>query len=290
MVTFGSTKAVVSLWSDKQIQFTIPSITAGIYEVSVTTGASKSNIVTFNVIDSCLVRINDQIFEKAFPEIKKYLKKTFNIIDVSQDILEAVTWGDFKGISLWKILIFAIIADDLSQKTDRPLDKINHEQVLLDLAGFTAEWGFTSLLSSLGASLSGVAAWASLGVLPITSALELVYKDVKDTAIQNQIKLYFLARTVGCSHESIVNHQDNCAGATLSFTDDGWLNAVTTGSQGTLQCFLKGCYPTPLTPDTLYEYAEMLWLHPFERIRADYSSDKVEIGNILKMRIDQCTR
>jgi hypothetical protein len=276
-------------WNDTQIQITIPQLLAKNYSVVVATNAGTSNTVALNVID-CLLRVSDPSFDKAFPEIEKYLKKTFKITDASQDVLEAVTWGEVAGVPLWKILIFAITVDELIKQTNSPFENIHHEKILLELADFTAQWGFTSLLSSLGASFAGVAAWASLGALPITSALELVYRDVQNTAIQNQIKLYFLARNAGCSHQSIVNGLDNCAGATLSFTDDGWLNAVSTTSQGNLQCFARPCYPRPLTPDVLYEYAEMLWLHPFERIRSDYSSDTVEVENILKMRIDQCTK
>jgi hypothetical protein len=80
--------------------------------------------------DSYLISINDPQFEKAFPDIEKYLKKAFNIANVSQDVLEAVTWGKFAGTSLWKILLFAITVDELLDPASRSLEKIDHEKIL----------------------------------------------------------------------------------------------------------------------------------------------------------------
>jgi hypothetical protein len=43
-VTFGATAATVSLWSDTQIIANIPSLSAGTYDVVVTTSAGSSNL------------------------------------------------------------------------------------------------------------------------------------------------------------------------------------------------------------------------------------------------------
>jgi hypothetical protein len=184
------------------------------------------------------------------------------------------------------MLIFAITVDDLLQRTDGPLDRINHERVLLDLTSFTAEWGFTSLLSSLGPSFAGVAAWASLASLPITSSLQLFYRAVTNAQIRRQIELYFLARNAGCSYESIVNGQDDCTGATLFYDNNGWLYIVDAAPLGNKKCDGSACVPRPLTPAEVYEYAE--WLRSLEEVRADYLQDKVKIENILRDRIAQC--
>jgi probable HAF family extracellular repeat protein len=263
--------------------------------VNIVSNAANSphpaTLTGMGIIDICQANIDDSDFERAFPKIKKYLKRVFKVANVSQDVLEAITWGEFEGTPLWKILIFAITVEEFLKQADRPIDKINHELILVELATFTSEWGFTFLLSRLGSSFAGVASWASLGVLPITSSLERFVRDVKKIALTNQVKLHHLARNAGCSQESLLNRQDNCPDATLSFTDDGWLNAVTTTSQGTLRCgFLQACYPRPLTPSEVYGYAETLWLRPLSEVKADYLEDKVQIGNILRERIVQCSK
>ena len=51
-VTLGSTVAAVSLWSDTQIKVTVPSLSAGTYDVMVTTNAGSSNLVSFQIISS----------------------------------------------------------------------------------------------------------------------------------------------------------------------------------------------------------------------------------------------
>jgi uncharacterized protein (TIGR03437 family) len=51
-VTFGTTAATVSSWSDTQIQATVPSLSAGTYDVVVTTNAGSSNLVSFQIISS----------------------------------------------------------------------------------------------------------------------------------------------------------------------------------------------------------------------------------------------
>jgi IPT/TIG domain len=75
-VSFASTVAAVSSWSDTQIQATVPSLPAGNYSVVVTTSAGSSNPSVFDIEQKTLCSldgINDADFERAFPEIKKYL-------------------------------------------------------------------------------------------------------------------------------------------------------------------------------------------------------------------------
>jgi hypothetical protein len=51
-VTFGTTAATVSTWSDTQIIAIAPSLSAGTYNVGVTTGPGSSNLVSFQIISS----------------------------------------------------------------------------------------------------------------------------------------------------------------------------------------------------------------------------------------------
>jgi len=248
------------------------------------------SLTGIGIANFCVANISDPAFDIAFPLIKRYVKRVFQVSNIAEDTLKAVTWGEFQGTPLWKVLIFAITVDDLLRQADRPIDRINHELVLVDLANFTTEWGFTTLLSQLGPTFSGVAAWASLGALPITNALQQFARQVKETALENQIKLYILARDSGCSENVIRNGEDNCLDATLSFTDDGWLHAVATTSHGTLTCgFLRACYPRPLTPSEVYQYAEALYLQALSVRKAQYLQDRTSVGRTLNERIAQCS-
>lgn len=236
--------------------------------------------------ENCNPIIDDPNFEKAFPVIKEYIQTSLKLAETTDGILQAVTWGNYEGTQLWKILNFAALVGQLTKETETPFEEINHKNLIIKLGFFTAEWGLSSVIGIITPNLSGVTAWANLASLPVTSSIFAFKEKVDDHVIKKQLQLYFFARNSGCNYDSIIN--DNCTDATLSFTDNGWLIGVA-GSN--IPCTYFGCFPSwPLQPAEFYEYAEFLWKNPFLDIQKNYENDEKLLKDILQERIELCIK
>jgi hypothetical protein len=95
-VSFSTTAATVSSWSDTQIIATVPTLSAGTYNVAVTTSAGSSNLVSFQIISSSILGLfasNNSSPTHPLSIIYKYLERTNNRIVADVTIINLVgTW------------------------------------------------------------------------------------------------------------------------------------------------------------------------------------------------------
>ena len=284
-VTFSSQKATVLFWNPTLIELVVPELQEGMYDVKVTNDIGMSNSVLFEVmLFSCSVSIDDESFYKAFKTVEKFVKKALGITTVAKTVLEATLTIDFDKLQIWQILLFAAKVDDvLDNIGDNPIDKINHINAVTEFAQFTADWGFTTLLSSIG--LTGISALAELATLPIISSLYALAKTVDRKALSRQVLLYTRAREVRCTLDDIVN-QRMCTD--LAYDDHGWIFSANIKGDKIEKCnLINTCIgPSPLVPLDVFEYAEFLFKR--NQFIADFNKDLLSIKKVMEDNINFC--
>ena len=94
-VKFGTTTATINSWSDKQIVATVPSVTNGNYNVTVTNnGGSVSNGIQFAALTAKLIPVTFTVFNAPPTVPGDYIFLTGNTVELGQ---WATTWDGAVG-------------------------------------------------------------------------------------------------------------------------------------------------------------------------------------------------
>jgi hypothetical protein len=94
-VKFGTTTATVNSWTSTKIVATVPNVTNGNYNVTVTNSSSQvSNGVQFTVLQAKLIPVNFTVFNASPTQVGDYIFLTGNTVELSN---WATTWDAAVG-------------------------------------------------------------------------------------------------------------------------------------------------------------------------------------------------
>jgi parallel beta-helix repeat protein len=152
--------------------------------------------------------------------VRNYVKNTYSIASGSDALIDSALseYSSFSAVSpfldLFKILIRADgVACDISNG--------DYHAAIATGMTYATELAISDTL--IGGTLLSVLSVASLAALPVQLGLENFMDSAITTAWNNQTSLYIWARTLGYSHQFIMN---GVSDDTILFTDDGWLYIV----------------------------------------------------------------
>ncbi|MDA3918323.1 MAG: right-handed parallel beta-helix repeat-containing protein [Deltaproteobacteria bacterium] len=122
-------------------------------------------------------------------------------------------------------------------------------------AWIAAKYGIKKYINStlLGNVISAPIALAEVAALPIKLTLDHLQSELAKTAFNNQLKMYKRARESGLTHEDILSASVPFGGV-VGYTDDGWLLVVEE-----LSLLGRPVAPPDVTPEELYEYAQIIY-------------------------------
>jgi hypothetical protein len=94
-VKFGTTNAVVNSWSATQIVATVPTVTNGNYQVTVTNSSSQvSNGIQFTVLTAKLIPVTFTVYNASPTQVGDYIFLTGNTVELGN---WATTWDGAVG-------------------------------------------------------------------------------------------------------------------------------------------------------------------------------------------------